>query len=249
MTMKKPLTLAPTLSTSPWRQVFADEGRVHIPNFLSETSADQLFQCLDQQGTWNLVCQQDGQHVDLNDTIESVWSAEQLALFTKKLHEQATDRFQYLYRTIPLYDVFHQNLLPGHFLNEVFFFLNSPAFLDYLRATLDMPEIGFADAQATCFSGGHFLNKHDDNVPGKRRLAAYVLNLTPSWNTNWGGALQFYDASGACTESFFPSYNALNVFRVPQPHAVTYVPPFATGKRLSITGWLREGEDPSAGSS
>jgi Rps23 Pro-64 3,4-dihydroxylase Tpa1-like proline 4-hydroxylase len=32
----------------------------------------------------------------------------------------------------------------------------------------------------------------------------------------------------------------MNIFRVPQLHAVSYVAPFARADRYSITGWLRE---------
>lgn len=246
MIINNTLSLSPDLKANPWAQIFAEKGRVHIPNFLSEESASTVFECLDSQAAWNLVCQQDGIHQDLNENIGAVWNEEQLALFTKKLHEQASSQFQYLYRTIPIYDIYHKQLMPENFLNEIFKFLNSSAFLDYLRNTLAMPNIEFADAQATCYTSGDFLNKHDDSAPGKNRLAGYVLNLTPAWNPNWGGALQFYDSHDNCVDTLVPSYNALNVFSVPQPHAVTYLPPYALGKRLSITGWLRAGADPGA---
>ena len=247
MTPILPLALAPNLTATPWQETFGQKGRVHIPDILTPDAAAQIFDCLNTQTSWNLVCQQDGQHLDLNDNIETAWSPQQLASFTAKLHNQASEHFQYLYRAIPIYDIYHQQMLPGHLLNQVFELLNSSAFLDYLRETLQMPDIGFADAQATCYRRGHFLNQHDDYVAGKQRLAGYVLNLTPSWNPNWGGALQFYDDAGDCVDTLLPSYNALNVFRVPQPHAVTYVPPFARGKRFAITGWLRAGIDPGSG--
>ena len=67
-----------------------------------------------------------------------------------------------------------------------------------------MPDIEFADAQATCYTSGDFLNKHDDSAPGKNRLAGYVLNLTPAWNPNWGGALQFYDSHDNCVDTLVP---------------------------------------------
>jgi len=247
MTHEAPLALAPDLATHPWQQTFASTGRTHIPDILTGESADRIFTCLNTQPTWNLVCQQNGQHLDLNADIETAWSADQRSDFMVELHRQANDGFQYLYRAIPLYDVYHKKILPGHFLNQIFEFINSDPVLDYLRSTLNLPDIGFADAQITCYSQGHFLTQHDDDVPGKHRLAGYVLNMTTQWSPNWGGALQFYDGAGECVETLLPSYNALNVFRVPQLHAVTYVPPFATAKRFAITGWLRAGKDPAAG--
>ncbi len=245
MTIPAPLALASDLATLPWQHTFASQGRVHIPNILNTETADQIFACLNAQKSWNLVCQQNGQHIDLNANVETIWNANQLDEFMAQLYRQANDGFQYLYRAIPLYDVYHRNLMPGHFLNEVFKFINSEPMLSYLRKTLNLPDIAFADGQVTCYSKGHCLTQHDDDVPSKRRLAGYVLNLTPRWNPNWGGALQFYDGVGGCVATMLPSFNALNVFRVPQPHAVSYVPPFATGKRFAITGWLRAGKDPA----
>ena len=40
-------------------------------------------------------------------------------------------------------------------------------------------------------------------------------------------------------EAYRPSWNALNIFRVPAAHAVSSVAPFAGAPRLSITGWIR----------
>ncbi len=39
--------------------------------------------------------------------------------------------------------------------------------------------IRYADAQLTRCRPGHFLTEHDDRHPGRHRLYAYVINLTP----------------------------------------------------------------------
>ncbi len=105
-------------------------------------------------------------------------------------------------------------------------------------------DIKFADAQLTKFSKGDFLTVHDDDVAGKNRRAAYVLNLTPQWRTDWGGMLQFHDQRGHISGAYTPCFNALNVFSVPQPHSVSQISTFAPCSRYSITGWLRAGKDP-----
>nr|WP_240902836.1 2OG-Fe(II) oxygenase family protein [Caulobacter sp. SLTY] len=92
---------------------------------------------------------------------------------------------------------------------------------------------------ATRYLPGHFLTAHDDAAPGKHRLYAYVLNLTARWRADWGGILMFLDEEDHVAEGYTPSFNALNIFRVPQRHAVSMVAPYAGEPRLSITGWIR----------
>jgi len=76
-------------------------------------------------------------------------------------------------------------------------------------------------------------------VAGKQRHAAYVYNLTPAWRADWGGLLLFHGDDGNVTRGLTPSFNALNIFAVPQPHSVSMVTPFAASRRYSVTGWLR----------
>ena len=116
---------------------------------------------------------------------------------------------------------------------------NSAAFLAFARRLTGDDRIVFADGQATRYLPGHFLNRHTDANEASGRLYAYVLNLTPRWRAEWGGQLQFLDAEGEVTESLIPVFDALNVFRVPQSHAVSVVAPFADAPRYSITGWWR----------
>ena len=123
---------------------------------------------------------------------------------------------------------------------DLYDMLNGPAFLGFVRTLSGDPRAAYVDAQATRYRAGDFLTAHDDDVVGKSRLYAYVLNLTPQWRTDWGGLLAFHDADGHLAEAYVPTFNALNIFRVPQLHSVTQVASFAAGSRMSITGWIRE---------
>ena len=40
-------------------------------------------------------------------------------------------------------------------------------------------------------------------------------------------------------DTFTPLWNSLSLFRVPQPHVVSLVAPWAGSARYSITGWFR----------
>ena len=65
------------------------------------------------------------------------------------------------------------------------------------------------------------------------------MNLTARWRADWGGMLLFLDDEDHVAEGYMPAFNSLNIFKVPQRHAVSIVAPFAGEPRLSITGWLR----------
>lgn len=219
--------------------------RLQVRDLLVPDRAQQLRDLLEAQSNWNLVYRAADNHVDSNALAVSGWPADQRRKLDLLIYDGARYGFQYRYANIPIYDIYHQQQLPGHFFNTVFRFLNSEPFLGLVRGITGDDSISFADAQATRFTGGDFLTCHDDAVDGKNRRIAYVLGLTRAWRPDWGGALSFPDDGDLTIESWLPGYNTLNLFRVPTRHFVGVVAPFAAAARYSITGWLRSGIDPA----
>ncbi|WP_056197816.1 2OG-Fe(II) oxygenase family protein [Pelomonas sp. Root1237] len=111
-------------------------------------------------------------------------------------------------------------------------------FLNVMRDITGVREVNRVYAQATMYAPGSFLLAHDDHVDIEDRRLAYVINLTRQWRPDWGGLLNFSERDGTVSDSFFPHFNSLSLFAVPQTHFVSYVPPFAQGQRNAITGWL-----------
>lgn len=229
------------LDIEPYRAEFVAEGVVQVADFLQEQSAEALHALLASQPEWNLAFNKNGEHVDLSYRDYSGWTEQQKATLSQVVWAQAESEFQYFYKTIPIYDIYTRKLLPDSELNKVYELVNSRAFLDAMRSLVGDDSIAFADVQATSYERGHFLKEHDDDVQGKNRVAAYVLNLTKDWRADWGGLFHVFDSSGSIARSLVPAFNAINVFKVPRKHSVAYVTPFAAGSRLSITGWLRRG--------
>ena len=220
-------------------ETYKQFGRVHIPEFLDSQSAVKIHQTLEDQLEWNLAWNDQGKHIDLSYTGVMAWSDEQKNTLQQKIHTQAEREFQYCYSAIPIFDIYQNKLMPGHFFNEIYELFNHPKLIAFVQDVTGHELIRYADMQATRFSKGHFLTEHDDNVQGKNRLAAYVLNLTPEWKNDWGGALTFPDNKNLEGEFLYPTFNALNIFSVPQRHSVSFVTPFAAANRYSITGWFR----------
>lgn len=166
-------------------------------------------------------------------------SPEDQAHVTGQAYAGATEGLQFLFDRLRLGPAREAGAATPQILFDLLDLFNTGAFLDFARRLTGDDRIAFSDGQVTRYLPGHFLNRHSDANPRTERLYAYVLNLSPGWRAEWGGLLQFLDEGGEITETFTPSFGALNVFAVPQMHAVSTVAPFAGGPRYSVTGWWR----------
>lgn len=219
---------------------FRRSGRAHVPGLLQPEDAAALRDALLASTRWQLVFNRGDQLYELDRATRDGLGAERLQTLHQAVHLEGRHAFEYLYENIRVPD--DATGASGEPALDAFSrFLNGAPFLAFARRLLGVDEIHYADCQATLFRAGHFLNEHDDDVTGKDRVAAYVVNLTAPWRPHWGGQLQFLGDDGHVAEAFVPTFNALNLLRVPQPHLVSAVTPLAdpASPRLSITGWLR----------
>lgn len=232
------LSLNPTLDLEALRARFRVHGRVQVPGFLNEDSANAILRAMEGNRRWFLSYNEGPNNLETDlAQIQRLPPVEQQR-FMQAIQRRAASQFQYCYVQYYISENIRRGEDPGHPLHAVEHFLNDAPFLDFMRTLTDEPGIHTADAMASIYGPGHFLTEHDDRHGSRDRVAAYVLQLTRDWNRNWGGHLAFFDEQGNISDAFLPSFNTLNVFRVPQSHAVQLVAPFAQGYRRSITGWV-----------
>jgi SM-20-related protein len=228
--------LNPALDLERISRDFARDHRVHIPAILTEESAERVHHCLSQETDYALLCQTGTGRAEAWRVVSLTPKRE--AELMNAAFAGARDGFHYLYDGHKLSREGEPYCHASHYLAAVTGFLNSAPLMDFARRITGNRTIAFADAQATRYRPGHFLNQHDDGNE-RGRIAAYVLNMTPHWRWDWGGALLFSDRPGHICEGYLPTFNALNLFAVPQDHMVGFVAPFAGAHRLSVTGWFR----------
>lgn len=236
--------LNPGLDGDALADEFARTGRLHLRDFLVEEDAAALLQAMKTRDDWLLVVNQDDKTFELNREVQAEMTVEQAGALEQAAFAGARYGFQFRYESIRVPDTEAERAAMDDPLARFASFLSSGPVVALLRRITGKPGIDFADAQATAYGPGHFLTAHDDDVAGKHRHAAYVYNLTPQWRADWGGLLMFHGADGHVDKALVPSFNALNIFAVPQPHSVSLVSPFAANRRYSITGWLRGGGKP-----
>jgi len=239
--MMSDIAIRAGLDTALLHRAFAPAGRIHVPGFLDSQAAESLHACLSGDLPWQITYNEGGVNYEVPPEDLAALSTPDRARFFARIFARASREFQFLYRQITVHDGRKSCWPDNHPLGRVARFVNSHAFIDFARRVTGCNAITRADAVATCYEPGHFLTSHDDKYADRARRIAFVMNFTKGWRGDWGGNLLFIDDDGHVAEGLVPTFNAINMFRVPQAHAVSLVAPFATQPRLSITGWLMEG--------
>ena len=220
-------------------RTFASVGHVRIERPFLNIEAEALFRHLDSEVDWWRTFNQGEKLWDLGPDSIAALDPQKKAAIEQAIHEGAKKGFQLYYDTVRVSEDPAERQARGWLLDRLMDGLNSEAGLQLFRDITGEADIQMADGQATRYLPGHFLTAHDDAFEGKNRLVAYVLSLTPHWDTNWGGLLQFHDDFGDIVHALRPCFNAIHLFRIPSMHSVSLVTPFAEAPRYSVTGWLR----------
>jgi Rps23 Pro-64 3,4-dihydroxylase Tpa1-like proline 4-hydroxylase len=241
--MKTLFAINPDLDVAAHAARFAATGRVQLREVLTLQSARELQMVLARGTEWGMAIGAGAAKPESLSAAETrTPQGHQRLQQASRNAEQHSARGEYGFRFAhyPILEAIREGRDPGGPHEVLLEHLNAPAFLDLVRAVTGLGTLFKADGQATLFAPGHYLGRHTDSHVAEGWEVAYVLNLArEDWHPDWGGHLLFLDDEGDVIEGFRPRFNALNLFRVPTPHLVSYVPPFAPMGRLAVTGWLR----------
>jgi SM-20-related protein len=175
---------------------FARDGYVQLASFLEDEDATALHQLLRGRSDWKQVLTTSSGYVELDRPTRAAMGQAQLQALDAAVYAQARTGFQYRYESIRVPDPAAERASSDDLLTKLATTMSSDPARALLRRITGSTDISYADAQATAFAPGDFLTGHDDEIEGKQRRAAYVLNLTPSWRIEWGGLLLFHGADG-----------------------------------------------------
>lgn len=235
--------LNPAIDVAALTARFARDGRVQIRDLLTDGAADALHGVLARETPWGLGWRAgaDGPHGLNAQALAALPPAEHRRIGEAIFRAMRGQDYAFSYARYPILDAYLGGWNPGGPHDNLLEHLNSPPFLDLIRAVTGIPELRKADAQATLYAPNQFLPLHVDAHAAEGWRIAYVLSMCrEEWRHDWGGYLQFFDEDGDIIAGYRPRFNALSLFAVPAPHAVSYVPPFAPVGRYSITGWFRD---------
>ena len=233
----------PALDRAALAAAFARDGVVQVRDVLTAAAAANILEVLTRGTPWGLAWQAGAQSpASLRAAdLARLDQAEAEKIGGKIDAAMRGGEYAFQFAQYPMLEAYLGRWNPGSPHELLLEHLNDAPFLDLVREIVAIPELIKADAQATLYAPGHFLAQHDDSHVGQGWRIAYVLNMCATeWRADWGGYLQFFDDAGDVVRAYRPQFNALNLFLVPRPHAVSLVAPFAPNARFAITGWLRD---------
>lgn len=222
---------------------FALEGRVQLRDFLTLPAAQTIQRVLSRETPWGLAWRAgaDGPHGLRRQQAAAMAPVERQQMSAKVAAAMRAGDYAFVYAQYAMLTAVQEEWREHEALDFLVEHINAEPLLQLVREVTGIPELIKADAQATLYAPNHFLATHDDSHVAEGWQVAYVMNFcAEDWRPDWGGYLMFYDEDGDAVAGFRPRFNALNMFRVPQKHNVTYVPPFAPVARYAITGWFRD---------
>ncbi len=223
------------IDTAAVRDVLARTRRVQIRDFFEAHVADALANAL-AGVDWTLLFRDDSGDRRLGGNELRALSPEARTALSSGINQMATHAYQFSFFSHPIVQTAQRG--ESDLLSRFVRWMADEEFLAAMRGLSGLADINRVYAQGTLYARGSFLNHHTDEVAVENRRVAYVINLTRRWRAEWGGLLHFTDAEGNVVDTFFPHFNSLSLFLVPQNHYVSYVAPYADGERLAITGWL-----------
>ena len=242
---KKLFELNPDLDRTALAEAFARDRRVQVRELLTRETAEEIRMILAQATPWGLAMQAGeagGPQQVLTAEMRTPAGQQRAQQLAKASHDAAArGEYAFRYAQYSLVQSVQQGWDPEGPHQLLLEYLNAPEFMQFVRTVTGFPELVKADGQATLYAQQHFLGLHVDSHVAEGWKVAYVMNFTiDEWQPAWGGYLQFFDDDGDVIQAFRPRFNSLNLFAVPQPHAVSFVPPFAPVGRYAITGWFRD---------
>jgi hypothetical protein len=74
--------------------------------------------------------------------------------------------------------------------------------------------------------------------PPMRAEIGFTYDLTPAWELEWGGLLEFMSFTGGIEKAYAPRLDSLCIYSLHTHHEISCVAPFARARRYAICGKL-----------
>jgi hypothetical protein len=71
-----------------------------------------------------------------------------------------------------------------------------------------------------------------------RAEVGFAYDLTPAWELEWGGLLEFMNFTGGIEKAYAPKADSLCIYSMHKHHGISCVAPFARHQRYTIVGKL-----------
>ncbi len=235
-----PIALSAGIDRDAARTRFAETGRVQIKSVLDEQVAQGVLKAFTTKLEWGITYNQGAESKHIPREQIEFMTNEERSNFLSEVTSRAMEQFQFAFAEAPLMQDFKPGQEVSDYAHRMIEFVNDVQFQSLIADVTGDDQPARADLIACCYSPGHFITLHDDKDPQGLRRYGFAFDFTPFWRPDWGGSHLFFDdEDGNVTEGFNPVFNSLNLFRVPQRYAISFVAPYAKAGRYTLAGWVQ----------
>lgn len=232
------LKINPALKKKDLASQFQAKSRLQVENFLDPKDAEKVFEMVNSCRHFKFKYNEGDKEVFVKPMELKGMTERRLREFGNRIFNTAQKgQFQYTYYSCPLSrETLSENQKLKPF-GEVLDFLDGKDMQNFLK-TVTGEKVTGANAEVQWFKTDSFQTTGDGLHRREKRVLGYALEMTKDWNEDAGGVRFFKSKNGEVEDFYIPKFNSLTLFKVPMKNSISYITGYATGLKLSISGWF-----------
>lgn len=225
--------LNPYLDIVKARRQYRDFSWARLEDVFVSTFAESVIQDLVKKTTLDSVFEIDGERVTLSEQqLASLDEDKRNVLFAQIQATAALGKgFFYSSKTVTSETI--NNELHASF--RVLKWLNHEETIELISDISGVRGLTYATCEATRYSKGQFLTSVK---PGVNQSLVFTIDLTPQWDSNWGGLLHLHDVYDGAGITFTPKFNNMILFDANQEFSITYLANYIKYNRFALLGYF-----------
>ncbi|MBE1298866.1 MAG: hypothetical protein GJ680_03005 [Alteromonadaceae bacterium] len=226
--------LNPFVDVAAARRDYRDFGWARITDILSNPFAEKVIQNIVKNVEFKNTFMLGEERLGFSDNeLANLTGEKRQALFSQ-INKQASEGKGFVYGQVPLAA---DTLSDTHqALKTLLQWINEEDTVDMFKDITGLSQMAFAKCQVARFSQGQFLLKNTLKAENKNSQLGFILDLTPDWDTDWGGLLQLHSTNDMPASAFTPQFNSMIIFNASSAYSVTYLAPFIKYYKYCVMG-------------
>lgn len=220
------------------RRDYRDFQWARIDDFVDKVFAERIIQNMVRNVAFKNVFAISGEKISMTDPQLNELEQGKRQILFKQIHAEVhnVESPAFLFAEHNISDRKSQNEIGA--INDIAEVLADQTSLEMFQDITGKRNLSELTCKVTRFSQGQFATKTtlSDFHICKRPELGFILDLTPEWETDWGGLLHLHSDDDLPTQTFTPKFNNFIIFDAKFPLSISYLAPFIKYYKYALMG-------------